>query len=80
VNWLASNGAHNMLLQGFIFQHCTQHLDAILGPGAVEKELFLQNLAFRDARIIYSGGPLRLKNIYFIDCTFELQPSEPSRF
>jgi hypothetical protein len=61
------------------FEHCTQHLDRILGPAAVARKVFFKDLVFRDVHLIYSGGPLVLDNIYFVNCTFELEPSPASK-
>lgn len=37
----------------------------------------LKNIIIKDARVVYHGGPLRLENVYFLNCTFDLQ-REPS--
>jgi hypothetical protein len=75
----AQPGAHNFLLSGVVFEHCTQHLDPILGPVAVKNALLFHNVMFKDVRVIYSGGALRLAGVYFVNCTFELAPSFPSK-
>jgi hypothetical protein len=31
-----------------------------------------RNVIFRNVRIAYHGGSLILKNVYFIDCTFDM--------
>jgi hypothetical protein len=37
----------------------------------------IRNVVVHDARIIYSGGPLILENVYFVNCTFDLK-NEPN--
>jgi hypothetical protein len=76
---LSATGASGVLMMHMLFQHCTQHLDSILGPEAVSRHVIFHNLAFRDARIIYSGGPLKLDSVYFVNCTFELQSGKSGR-
>ena len=62
-----------------MYTHCTQHLDPLLGPVAVKNSLIFNGVIFKDVRVIYSGGPLKLDGVYFVDCTFELQPSDKSK-
>jgi hypothetical protein len=69
----------NVGMVGFVFEHCTQHLDSILGPEPASRGMVYKFLAFRDAKIIYSGGPLRLDGVVFVNCTFELQSGNSSR-
>jgi len=33
----------------------------------------LRNVAFINVHITYDGGPVRIKNVYFINCTFEMK-------
>lgn len=35
-------------------------------------DMYLKNVIVRNARINYSGGPARLDNVYFVNCTFEI--------
>ncbi|MGA2358638.1 MAG: hypothetical protein ABSF66_06535 [Terriglobales bacterium] len=35
----------------------------------------LKNVVFHDVQINYSGGPLVMQNVYFVNCTFHIQPS-----
>jgi hypothetical protein len=35
--------------------------------------LYLKRVIFKDTHIIYKGGPLTMENVYFINCTFEIQ-------
>jgi hypothetical protein len=37
--------------------------------------MLLRNVIFQNLRIVYQGGPLFMKNVYFVNCTFEMQPS-----
>ena len=72
-------GADHWTFEDMVYEHCTQHLDPLLGPGAVANSLIFKNIAFKDVRVIYNGGPLKLDNVYFVNCTFELQPSDKSK-
>lgn len=40
---------------------------------------WLKNVVIRNASIKYSGGPVMLENVYFINCTFEITPTAPSQ-
>lgn len=71
--------ADHWIIQGAAFEHCTQHLDPIIGPEATANEIYLDRIVFKGVRVIYSGGPLNLNGIYFVNCTFEIQPSQNSR-
>ncbi len=71
--------AYKWILDGFLFENCTQHLDSILGPDPVSRGMVYKHLAFRNAKIIYSGGPLKLNTVYFINCTFELQSGKEGK-
>jgi len=73
------DGAKAWIFIGQGFEHCTQHLDSMLGAKAVANGVLFKDLAFIDVRVIYSGGPLRLDNVYFVNCTFELKPGQPSQ-
>jgi hypothetical protein len=35
--------------------------------------LYLKRVIFTDTHIIYKGGPLTMENVFFINCTFEIQ-------
>jgi hypothetical protein len=74
-----AGNAQKWVFDGFLFEHCTQHLDTILGPDSARRQVFFKHLAFRDVRVIYSGKPLTLNDVVFINCVFELQAGEPSR-
>jgi hypothetical protein len=32
--------------------------------------MYMKNVIVRNARIIYNGAPVRLENVYFVNCTF----------
>ena len=51
------------ILQGIWLEGVTQTLDGIVWEGGV----------FNKCHIIYKGGFLRLNNVRFIDCTFEIE-------
>jgi hypothetical protein len=43
------------------------------GTGTIRLDgMNLRNIIFRDMRITYEGGPLIMKNVYFVNCTFEI--------
>ena len=43
------------------------------GPGKIILDgMHLKNVILRDLRISYSGGPIVLENVYFVNCTFEI--------
>jgi hypothetical protein len=35
---------------------------------------YLKNVILRDLRLSYQGGPVRLENVYFVNCTFDIKP------
>jgi hypothetical protein len=37
---------------------------------------YLKNIVIRNATVRYGGGPVRLENVYFVNCTFEV-PARP---
>lgn len=37
----------------------------------------VRNAIVRNAKITYKGGPLVLENVYFVNCTFDVQQSDP---
>jgi hypothetical protein len=44
-----------------------------VGGGQILDGMQLRNVVFNNVRIVYNGGPLRMTNVYFINCTFEMQ-------
>jgi hypothetical protein len=48
----------------------------IEGGGQVLDGIDWENTVFINARIIYRGGPVDLKNVLFVNCTFDV-PSSP---
>jgi hypothetical protein len=44
------------------------------GGGVVLDGMQLRNVVFRDVRIVYGGGPLKMTNVFFLNCTFEMKP------
>jgi len=38
-----------------------------------------KNVIFRNSTIKYDGGPLRMENVYFVNCTFEIPPNQHGR-
>ena len=58
----------------------TQHF--YLGAIGFELKLdgyHIRNAIINGARIVYSGGPLILENVYFVNCTFEMPPTPQSQ-
>jgi hypothetical protein len=41
--------------------------------------MYMKNVVVRNARIIYEGGPVKLENVYFVNCSFTLTNSRPVR-
>jgi hypothetical protein len=44
------------------------------GGATVLDGLQLRNVVFRDVHVVYSGGPLKMTNVFFLNCTFEMKP------
>jgi hypothetical protein len=40
---------------------------------------FIRRVIIMDAEVIYDGGPLQLKDVYFVNCTFKIKPTPRSR-
>jgi hypothetical protein len=71
--------AQGLLVSGFFFVNCTVDLDEFFGLAARGHYIRFENIVFRNARVIYDGAPISVPgNVYFVNCTFELQPSAPS--
>jgi hypothetical protein len=43
------------------------------GGSVVLDNMQLRNVVLKNVRITYGGGPLRLTDVYFINCTFEME-------
>jgi hypothetical protein len=43
------------------------------GGGQILDGMQFKNVVFRDVRIVYNGGPVRMNNVYFVNCTFEMR-------
>lgn len=41
--------------------------------------LFLRSVVFRNVTIVYSGGPVQLENVIFVNCTFVMQNGAQQR-
>jgi hypothetical protein len=61
-----------------------------LGPRIIQIELppgyslvldghWIKNTVIRNLKVVYHGGPIALENVYFIDCTFEMDNLPPAR-
>jgi hypothetical protein len=44
------------------------------GGATVLDGMQLRNVVFRDVHVVYSGGPLKMTNVFFLNCTFEMKP------
>jgi hypothetical protein len=40
---------------------------------------YLKNVIIREASVEYNGGPVRLENVYFVNCEFKIAPNEAGR-
>jgi hypothetical protein len=49
-------------------------LDALVLDG-----MYMKNVIVRNSRVIYEGGPVRLENVSFVNCTFVLSERQPVR-
>jgi hypothetical protein len=52
---------------------------ATSGVKLVLDNLYLKNVIVRNTRVVYGGGPVRLQNAYFVNCTFEFEPTPGAR-
>ena len=43
------------------------------GGGLSLDGMNLRNVVIRGAHVVYKGGPLQLRNVYFVDCTFDVR-------
>jgi len=41
--------------------------------------MYMRDVIIRNARVIYRGGAVKLENVSFVNCTFELLESQPTR-
>jgi hypothetical protein len=72
-----------------VLERIGQNLNAGLqhGPAFIVSEnldvdldtMHIENAVFYNARIIYQGGPVILKNVYFVNCTFVLAQYQSSQ-
>jgi hypothetical protein len=51
------------------------HGDASLGID----NFWIKNVIISNSLIVYHGGPLRLENVYFVNCRFDLSPERDGR-
>lgn len=40
--------------------------------------MYMKNVIVRNAKVIYEGGPVKLENVYFVNCSFTLTKSRPA--
>jgi hypothetical protein len=40
--------------------------------------MYLKNVIVRNAQLVYNGGPIRLENVAFVNCTFVLAKNKPT--
>jgi hypothetical protein len=46
----------------------------LVGGGQVLDGLQLKNVVFTGVHVVYKGGPLRMENVYFVNCRFDVEP------
>ncbi len=46
----------------------------VSGGGVTLDKMHLRNVIFLNVHIIYSGGPVQLENVSFLNCTFQVAP------
>jgi hypothetical protein len=39
--------------------------------------LYAKNVIVKNSKVVYHGGPLKLDNVYFVNCTFEIFHQTP---
>jgi hypothetical protein len=66
-------GASGWGMRKIVFEHCTQHFDSAVGP------IIFVDSVFNDVRVIYGGGKATFRGVTFVNCVFELAPSQPSK-
>lgn len=62
LEWLTAANPHG---SGFGFIVMEGGNEAIVLDG-----MYMKNVIVRNARVIYNGAPVRLENVYFVNCTF----------
>jgi hypothetical protein len=50
------------------------HRDALSLDG-----MYMKNVVVRNSVVVYHGGPLRLENVYFVNCTFQLDSTKRTK-
>ena len=64
----------HILIRTAIWENCTIHLDDTLAHTVI-----FENNLFKNVTVVYAGGHVVLRNVAFVDCTFQLATNEPSR-
>lgn len=41
--------------------------------------VYMRNVIIRNVTVVYNGGPLRLENVYFVNCKFQLDPTQRTK-
>ena len=59
---------------GFRYIQIEGKVDSIVLDG-----MYMKNVIVRNADIIYDGGPVRLENVYFINCNLHFRESPTTR-
>jgi hypothetical protein len=49
------------------------------GGGIIIDGMEMRDVVFRGTHIVYNGGPIRMTNVYFLNCTFEMEPKKNTR-
>jgi hypothetical protein len=53
--------------------------DAVLfvrSDGLILDDMELRNVVIMNTHVIYNGGPLKMRNVFFVDCTFEVKDNK----
>ena len=49
-------------------------------PGTIQLDnMFMKNVIFQHTTVSYHGGPIKLENVYFVDCKFKFKEDQRSR-
>jgi hypothetical protein len=51
----------------------------LTGGGTSLDGMQLRNVVLQNVHIVYQGGPVLIKNVYFINCTFEITSAPNSQ-
>jgi len=70
--------------QAAILEHIAQHINTgalgnqfvvVDGGNIVLDGFHLKHVVLRNVHVVYSGGPVILEDVYFLNCTFDIKPA-----